>query len=138
LPGCCLELEITESTLVDDTERFVQSLGRLKALGVSIAIDDFGTGYSNLGYLQRFAVDKLKIDQTFVRAMGEGAQQHALVAAIVQMAKALNLTCHAEGIEDEAVRDSLRTLGCELGQGYWFARPQTLQAFEAALPIQPP
>lgn len=134
LPGCCLELEITESTLVDDTERFVQSLRRLKALGVSIAIDDFGTGYSNLGYLQRFAVDKLKIDQTFVRDMGEGVQQHALVAAIVQMAKALNLTCHAEGIEDEGVRDALRGLGCELGQGYWFARPQTLAVFEAALP----
>jgi diguanylate cyclase len=138
LPGCCLELEITESTLVDDTERFVQSLRRLKALGVSIAIDDFGTGYSNLAYLQRFAVDKLKIDQTFVRAMGEGAPQHALVAAIVQMAKALNLTCHAEGIEDEAVRDALRALGCELGQGYWFSRPQSLAAFEATLPIQAP
>jgi diguanylate cyclase len=138
LPGCCLELEITESTLVDDTERFVQSLGRLKALGVSIAIDDFGTGYSNLAYLQRFAVDKLKIDQTFVRAMGEGVPQHALVAAIVQMAKALNLTCHAEGIEDEGVRNALRGLGCELGQGYWFARPQTLEAFEAALPIETP
>jgi diguanylate cyclase len=138
LPGCCLELEITESTLVDDTDRFVQSLHRLKTLGVSIAIDDFGTGYSNLGYLQRFAVDKLKIDQTFVRAMAEGAPQHALVAAIVQMAKALNLTCHAEGIEDAAVRDALRALGCELGQGYWFARPQTLAAFEATLPIQEP
>jgi diguanylate cyclase len=138
LPGCCLELEITESTLVDDTERFVQSLHRLKALGVSIAIDDFGTGYSNLGYLQRFAVDKLKIDQTFVRAMAQGAQQHALVAAIVQMAKALNLTCHAEGIEDDAVREALRALGCELGQGYWFARPQTLAAFEAGLPIPAP
>jgi diguanylate cyclase len=138
LPGNCLELEITESTLVDDTERFVQSLRRLKAMGVSIAIDDFGTGYSNLGYLQRFAVDKLKIDQTFVRAMGEGPQQHALVAAVVQMAKALQLTCHAEGIEDEAVRDALRALGCELGQGYWFARPQTLLAFEAALPVRTP
>lgn len=138
LPGSCLELEITESTLVDDTERFVQSLSRLKALGVSIAIDDFGTGYSNLGYLQRFAVDKLKIDQTFVRAMGEGVQQHALVAAIVQMAKALRLTCHAEGIEDESVRDALLALGCELGQGYWFARPQTLLAFEATLPVRAP
>jgi diguanylate cyclase len=138
LPGNCLELEITESTLVDDTERFVQSLRRLKALGVSIAIDDFGTGYSNLSYLQRFAVDKLKIDQTFVRAMGEGAQQHALVAAIVQMAKALHLTCHAEGLEDETVRDALQALGCELGQGYWFARPQTREAFEAALPPAAP
>jgi diguanylate cyclase len=60
------------------------------------------------------------------------------VAAIVQMAKALNLTCHAEGIEDEGVRNALRGLGCELGQGYWFARPQTLEAFEAALPIETP
>nr|WP_315496316.1 EAL domain-containing protein [uncultured Rhodoferax sp.] len=129
LPGSCLELEITESTLIEDTERFVVSLQRLKALGVSIAIDDFGTGYSNLGYLQRFAVHKLKIDQSFVKGMLDSEPQHAMVAAIVQMAKGLHLVSHAEGIEEERIRDALRALGCEQGQGYWFARPEPAEAF---------
>ena len=129
LPGHCLELEITESTLIEDTERFVVSLQRLKALGVSIAIDDFGTGYSNLGYLQRFAVHKLKIDQSFVKGMLDSEPQHAMVAAIVQMAKGLRLVSHAEGIEEERIRDALRALGCEQGQGYWFARPEPADAF---------
>ncbi|HCX81697.1 MAG: hypothetical protein A3E00_00200 [Curvibacter sp. RIFCSPHIGHO2_12_FULL_63_18] len=129
LPGHCLELEITESTLIEDTERFVVSLQRLKAQGVSIAIDDFGTGYSNLGYLQRFAVHKLKIDQSFVKGMLDSEPQHAMVAAIVQMAKGLRLVSHAEGIEEERIRDALRALGCEQGQGYWFARPEPADAF---------
>jgi EAL domain-containing protein (putative c-di-GMP-specific phosphodiesterase class I) len=129
LPGHCLELEITESTLIEDTERFVVSLQRLKALGVSIAIDDFGTGYSNLGYLQRFAVHKLKIDQSFVKGMLDSEPQHAMVAAIVQMAKGLRLVSHAEGIEEERIRDALRALGCEQGQGYWFARPEPAESF---------
>ncbi len=129
LPGRCLELEITESTLIEDTERFVVSLQRIKALGVSIAIDDFGTGYSNLGYLQRFAVHKLKIDQSFVKGMLDSETQQAMVAAIVQMAKGLRLVSHAEGIEEERIRDALRAMGCEQGQGYWFARPEPAEAF---------
>ena len=135
LPGHCLELEITESTLIEDTERFVVSLQRLKALGVSIAIDDFGTGYSNLGYLQRFAVHKLKIDQSFVKGMLDSEPQHAMVAAIVQMAKGLRLVSHAEGIEEERIRDALCALGCEQGQGYWFARPEPAEAFGQRLPL---
>ncbi len=134
LPAACLELEITESTLVEDNERFLVSLQRLRALGVSIAIDDFGTGYSNLAYLQRFAVNKLKIDQSFVKAMVLGLQQRAIVTAIIQMAQSLRLQVHAEGIEDVNARDALLILGCDLGQGYYFARPQSAADFERLMP----
>lgn len=124
-----LELEIVESTLIEDTEQFISALESLHALGVKIAIDDFGTGYSSLAYLQRFAVDKLKIDRTFVMHMAHDPQQRALVEAIVQMARSLSLTTTAEGIEDEAVCRVLLDLGCVQGQGYYFARPMPAQEF---------
>ena len=130
LNPACLELEITESTLVQDTETFIASLQHLKALGVKISIDDFGTGYSNLSYLQRFAVDKLKIDQSFVRRLQGGAQDRAIVTAIIQMAKSLNLSTTAEGIEDDATRQILLDLGCVLGQGYFFAKPVPVATFD--------
>jgi EAL domain-containing protein (putative c-di-GMP-specific phosphodiesterase class I) len=126
----CLELEITESSLVQDMDKFMESLQRIKSLGVKISIDDFGTGYSNLSYLQRFAVDKLKIDRSFVMRILKGPQERALVAAIIQMAKSLNLSTNAEGIEEDAIRRELLLLGCDLGQGYYFSRPQTPQEFE--------
>lgn len=129
----CLELEITESTLVQDTETFIASLQHLKALGVKISIDDFGTGYSNLSYLQRFAVDKLKIDQSFVKRLQQGPQDRAIVTAIIQMAKSLNLSTTAEGIEDDATRQILVELGCGLGQGYFFARPVPAVEFDQAV-----
>jgi diguanylate cyclase (GGDEF)-like protein len=133
LRSAFLELEITESTLVQDTDKFMESLQRIKGLGVKISIDDFGTGYSNLAYLQRFAVNKLKIDQSFVRLLQHGPQDRALVHAIIQMAKSLNLTTTAEGIENEAVRQELLELGCDQGQGYYFARPLPADQFETAL-----
>lgn len=129
LPASCLELEITESMLVQNTEEFIKTLHKLKSLGVTIAIDDFGTGYSNLAYLQRFDVDTLKIDQGFVRRLHENTSDRAIVQAIVQMAKALNLSTTAEGIETEAARSYLSELGCNLGQGYLFAAPMTAEAF---------
>ena len=123
LDPTCLELEVTESTLVQDTEKFIQALQRLTALGIRISIDDFGTGYSNLSYLQRFSVDTLKIDQSFVKTLTSNPQNQTLVTAIIQMAKGLNLTTIAEGIEDEATRALLAQLNCDQGQGYGFAKP---------------
>ena len=121
-PGC-LELELTESILLSDSEALGAVLARLKALGVRLSIDDFGTGYSNLAYLQRFCVDKLKIDQSFVRDLPKSPQDRAIVAAIVQMAHSLGLQTTAEGIEDEGSRRLLAELGCDQGQGYLFAQP---------------
>ncbi len=131
LDPACLELEVTESTLVQDTEKFIETLQRLKALGIRISIDDFGTGYSNLAYLQRFSVDTLKIDQSFVKALTTNPQNQTLVTAIIQMAKGLNLTTIAEGIEDEATRALLVELNCDQGQGYGFAKPLASDAFWA-------
>ena len=125
LPAGCLELELTESLLLQDSDVFFDMLHRLKALGVKLSIDDFGTGYSNLSYLQRFHVDKLKIDQSFVRKLQDSSPDLAIVTAIIQMAKSLQLLTVAEGIEDDATRSVLAQLGCDQGQGYWFARPLT-------------
>ena len=126
-----LELEVTESTLIQDSERFIVSLQKLKSLGIRISIDDFGTGYSNLSYLQRFSIDKLKIDQSFVRRLLDGPQELAIVSAIIQIARSLQLSTTAEGIEDQATRDQLARLGCTQGQGYLFARPMAAQQFES-------
>lgn len=125
LPAGCLELELTESLLLQDSDVFFDMLHRLKALGVKLSIDDFGTGYSNLSYLQRFHVDKLKIDQSFVRKLQDSSPDLAIVTAIIQMAKSLQLLTVAEGIEDDATCSVLAQLGCDQGQGYWFARPLT-------------
>jgi EAL domain-containing protein (putative c-di-GMP-specific phosphodiesterase class I) len=131
-PGC-LELELTESTLVDDAEAFILSLQRLKALGVKLAIDDFGTGYSNLAYLQRFAVDKLKIDRSFIVRLNNSSQDRAIVDAIVQIARSLDLVVTAEGIEDPSVVQALIEMGCAQGQGYLFGKPQPAAEFEKLL-----
>lgn len=132
-----LELELTESTLIQDSEKFIVSLKKLKALGVRISIDDFGTGYSNLSYLQRFSIDKLKIDQSFVRRLLEGPQELAIVSAIIQIARSLNLTTTAEGIEDQATRDKLAEIGCQQGQGYLFARPLPAAEFARQVLVLP-
>ena len=128
-----LELEITESTLVHDSPQFMRSLQNLKTLGVKFSIDDFGTGYSNLSYLQRFAVDKVKIDQSFVRNLQNEPQKQSIVTAIIQMARSMNLLTTAEGIEDEDARDMVRKLGCGLGQGYYFSRPLPAENFHQLL-----
>ena len=126
-----LELEITESTLIQDTDRFMVQLQALKTLGVRLSIDDFGTGYSNLVYLQRFQVDKLKVDQSFVRRLLDGPQEQAIVSAIIQMARSLELSTTAEGIETPEARDLLHSMGCECGQGYLIARPLPVPDFMA-------
>jgi diguanylate cyclase (GGDEF)-like protein/PAS domain S-box-containing protein len=119
-----LTLEITETVLVADPLAAARVLGALKALGVSVALDDFGTGYSSLSYLNRFPVDTLKIDKSFVDALGGSeANEKALLQAIVGLGRTLELNVVAEGIEREEQQASLQALGCGLGQGYLFARP---------------
>ena len=137
LPAACLELELTESTLVDDADNFILALQRLKALGVRLSIDDFGTGYSNLSYLQRFSVDKLKIDRSFIVRLHNSAQDRAIVDAIVQIARSLDLVVTAEGIEDASVVQALVEMGCAQGQGYLFGRPQPAADFERLLQLPP-
>ncbi|MFL6699102.1 MAG: putative bifunctional diguanylate cyclase/phosphodiesterase [Vitreoscilla sp.] len=118
LPSANLELELTESLLIQDSLALVESLASLRRMGVRFAIDDFGTGYSNLAYLKRFEVERLKIDQTFVRRLTDDVQDQAIVRAIVQMASSLNLFTVAEGVEDGATLALLGDLGCQQGQGF--------------------
>ena len=123
LPASSLTLEITESMLMRDLEAAAEQLGRLKQLGVTLAIDDFGTGYSSLGYLQHLPVDTVKIDRSFIQALGSDDADPALVRAVVDLAGSLGLDTVAEGIEEGQQLALLRDLACSHGQGYLFARP---------------
>ena len=118
-----LELELTESILIHDAEATLDSVRRLKALGVKLSVDDFGTGYSSLAYLKRFAVDKLKIDQSFVRDLASDPEDAAIVGAIIQMARSLKLKTIAEGVENETLVRLLREYQCDEIQGYWLSCP---------------
>ncbi|HUW28250.1 MAG TPA: EAL domain-containing protein [Sulfuriferula sp.] len=124
-----LELEMTESILIQEAENILATVNRLKSLGVKLSIDDFGTGYSSLAYLKRFNVDKLKIDQSFVRDMVDNPNDAAIVRAIIQMAHSLNLRTLAEGVEDEHMVAPLRLLHCDEVQGYFFAHPMPADEF---------
>ena len=118
-----LKLEITESTIMTDASATARTVEAIAGRGIGVAIDDFGTGYSSLAYLHRFAATTLKIDRSFVTAMVESEQGLAIVRTIIMLARTLDMTVVAEGIETQAQCDALRALGCQFGQGYLFAKP---------------
>jgi diguanylate cyclase (GGDEF)-like protein/PAS domain S-box-containing protein len=118
-----LELELTESQLLDSVEHIITTFHQLRELGVRLAIDDFGTGYSSLSYLKRFPVDYVKIDQSFIRGLGEGTEDAAITKAIIDMAHSLGLKVVAEGVENQQQLDFLRSNGCDEVQGYLISRP---------------
>ena len=128
-----LILEITEGVLIDNPEEMVKRIEDLHALGVRFALDDFGSGYSNLGYLQRFPFDKLKIDRSFVSALGRSANGGVIIQAIVALGRALGLTVVVEGVETEQQRILLRLAGCDEMQGYLFAKPAPAKAIDRLL-----
>ena len=126
-----IELEVTESALMNDFEQTKIVLNELSALGVTIALDDFGTGYSSLSYLKQFPIDVLKIDRSFVIDMDKNIQSHDIVTAIVNLAQSLGLKIVAEGIETQSHFNGLKALGCQLGQGYFMCRPLEMEHFFA-------
>jgi EAL domain-containing protein (putative c-di-GMP-specific phosphodiesterase class I) len=128
-----LKLEITESAAMENAEHTINMLNRLKKLGVQLSIDDFGTGYSSLSYLHRLPFDTLKIDRSFVYSVGEGGENSEILQTIISLAKNLKKKVIAEGIETEDQLTLLRNLGCDYGQGYLLARPQTVEKNEQAL-----
>jgi diguanylate cyclase (GGDEF)-like protein/PAS domain S-box-containing protein len=136
LAPSALMLEITETVLVGETPKVVEALGSLRALGVKLAIDDFGTGYSSLGYLQRFPVDVLKIDTSFVAGLGGGSLEAALAETVVDLGSTLGMQTVAEGVELEEQVEELLALGCAYGQGYLFAKPLPAADCEALLLIE--
>ena len=135
LDAGCLELEITESMLVHDTEKFIETLHALKALGVSLAIDDFGTGYSSMAYLKHFPIDRLKIDKAFVDDLETEPANLAILRAIVALGQSLGLKVIAEGVETQYQYDYLRSIGCDEFQGYFFSRPVTAEVLEGMVGI---
>jgi len=129
LPGDRLELEITESVMMTDTAEAVAVMERLRSLGIKLAMDDFGTGYSSLGYLRKFKFDKIKIDKSFIRHLGEQGESAAIVRAVVGMSRAMGVESNAEGVETEQQSAMLLGEGCTEMQGYLFGRPMTGAAF---------
>jgi len=132
-----IELEITERVLLGDDPATVTGLNRLRALGFRIVLDDFGTGYSSLGYLQRYPIDKVKIDRTFVARVGVERQAEAVVVAIVRLAKALGMEVLAEGVETEAQRVCLNVAGCSDVQGYLTGKPVVADEIDALIEGRP-
>ena len=128
-----LKLEITESVVMHDVESAIATCHRLKELDLLLAIDDFGTGYSSLGQLKRFPFDTLKVDRSFVDGLGRDEQDTAIVQSVVSLAKTLGLSLTAEGIETPVQEAFLRSLGCERGQGYLFARPAAPEVIASML-----
>jgi EAL domain-containing protein (putative c-di-GMP-specific phosphodiesterase class I) len=137
-----LELEITENVLMQNVEATIATLQAIKQLGIRLAIDDFGTGYSSLSYLQKFPVDVLKIDQSFVRDLNTNSNNAKLVSSIIDLGKSLNLSIIAEGVETAEQLDFLKLHRCEEGQGFYFSKalePEAFVRFLAdSLPRHPP
>ncbi|QEL56950.1 bifunctional diguanylate cyclase/phosphodiesterase [Chromobacterium paludis] len=133
LPGHCLELEVTESTLMTDADLASRQLAVIKAMGVRLSVDDFGTGYSSLAYLKRFAPDTVKIDRSFITDLPGDEENAAIVSAIVHLAGALGMETLAEGVESESQQSFLKKLGCEAMQGYLLGSPLSEEAMTQRL-----
>jgi EAL domain-containing protein (putative c-di-GMP-specific phosphodiesterase class I) len=123
LPPSRLQLEVSEAVLMRDDPQMLHRLEALKSIGVRLAIDDFGTGYASLSYLKRLPMDGLKIDRSLVKGVGSDAEDTAIVRAVVTLARSLGIVVTAEGVETGEQLFQLRALGCDQGQGYYFARP---------------
>jgi EAL domain-containing protein (putative c-di-GMP-specific phosphodiesterase class I) len=137
MPAQHLELELTESHLMDNPTAAQEKLSALKRLGVNIAIDDFGTGYSSLAYLKRFEIDKLKVDQSFVLGMLDDSADAAIVHAVIALGHTLGLAVVAEGVESWPMAQALIALGVDELQGYWFSRPLAVADFVQWVKGQP-
>jgi len=123
LPAHLLELELTESLIMEDMEKNIAILRELRTRGVELSLDDFGTGYSSLNYLKRFPVDTLKIDRSFIMDLDQSPEDAAITRAIIEMAHNLNMRVVAEGVETQRHLDILRDMGCDSIQGFFLSKP---------------
>ena len=132
-----LELELTETVLMEDSRSAAEVLAELKAIGVQLALDDFGTGYSSLSYLKRFPIDTLKIDQSFVRDLETDTDDAGIVTAVIGMGKSLNMRIVAEGVETREQLDLVRSLGCTDVQGFYYSPPVPVRELNQILAKHP-
>ena len=132
-PAQRLELEITERVLLEDNDGTLAAMEQLKNLGVGISLDDFGTGYSSLNYLRKFPFHKIKIDQSFIRDLGEERDARAIIGAVAGLGAGLDKTVVAEGIETEEQMTQVRAHGCHEGQGHFFGEPMSAETIRARL-----
>jgi EAL domain-containing protein (putative c-di-GMP-specific phosphodiesterase class I) len=137
LPPSSLELELTESVLIDRVDSTVAVLQTLREAGIQVAVDDFGMGYSSLSYLTKFAIDALKIDQSFVRGITNSRGDTAIVTTVISMARSLKLRVIAEGVETQEELEFLRAHQCDEAQGYYFSRPVPNDQFTRLLQSNP-
>jgi len=133
-----LELEITESVMIEDARSALQIMQQLKAMGVRLSMDDFGTGYSSLSYLRSFPFDGLKIDRSFINDMAQSQEGRSIVEAIVGLGRALSLTITAEGVETPEQLAQLRAFACDEAQGYYLGKPMPTTALMALMEHRPP
>jgi len=133
LPASCLELELTESVVMEQAEQSIATLDALKTLGIRLTIDDFGTGYSSLAFLKRFPINKLKIDQSFIRDLVDDPNDRQIAITIIAMARSLKLDVLAEGVETDEQLTLLRECGCDQYQGYFYDKPLSGNDLEALL-----
>jgi EAL domain-containing protein (putative c-di-GMP-specific phosphodiesterase class I) len=131
LPPGVLKLELTESLMVHDVEDIIAKMTEIRQLGVLFSLDDFGTGYSSLTYLKRLPLDQLKIDQSFVRELLDSTHDAAIIRTVVALGQTLGLDVIAEGVETDAQRTQLLSMGCTRYQGYWFSKPLNAEDFLA-------
>ena len=125
-----LKLELTESLLADNLDQIIETMTELRHQGIRFALDDFGTGYSSLSYLKNLPLDQLKIDQSFISDVLDGANNATIAKVVISLAETLGLDVIAEGVETESQRQFLLDNGCRKFQGYLFSRPLTIDAFE--------
>jgi len=137
LDPVCLELELTETSIMSNPEAAAELLTEIRNLGVRVAIDDFGTGYSSLSYLKRLPIDTVKLDRSFVKGATSHPDDAALVMAIITLAHNLGLKVIAEGVETDEQMNFLRLLRCDEAQGYFFSKPVPAEVFESALTLRP-
>ena len=129
----CLKLEVTEGSIMQNPETALDTLRRLKLMGIGLEIDDFGTGYSSLSYLQRLPFDTVKIDRSFIKELGVGAESSEIVKTIIDLARSLEMEVVAEGVETEDQLQKLTALGCTYAQGYYLSRPVSAQTTQALM-----
>ena len=118
---------MTESLFIQTSQRTIETLNQLRAMGISIALDDFGTGYSSLSYLSAFPIDKIKLDRSFVRDLNQSNGNMAIISAVIGIGKSLDISITAEGIEDKETMEMLRIAGCDHAQGFLLDRPHDLE-----------